>query len=191
MVVRFDVDACLPFEPTADAHTPPDATDIDGLATSLAVTTLSSSDASDSGASPPSVPKPALAIRHRGSVVPQTHIAELATRNAHASPQVHWAELIPQLVLSQTPHHLLAVHDSGTVSLVRKLGKDEFTPREVTVQPALRRLRAVLEAIQERVVEHGPGARLSLVCRNRVLQLFEREDGKSAVPEEVLKRFER
>lgn len=213
MIVRFEVDACLPFEPGTNAvgssGGPSGTSDIDGLAAAFAAATLSPPPTSSSSQSSaprsqqpaavhhpaaqkfaPKAPAAALAVRHGGTVLPQTHVIELKTRAAHALPQVAWAELVPQLYLSQTPHFFLALHAAGAVSEVRALGADELALREAAVQPALRRLRAALEAIQERAVEHGPGALLSLVCRDGVLRLYEREDGRGAVPVEVMKRFE-
>lgn len=212
MIVRFKVDACLPLESWgAGARISSHTRVIDIPAVVSAASTLSplpTSEPSGSQSSASRSQQPtagpneapqaaatnggaaALVVRQGGMIIPQASVIQLKTRPARATPQVKWGEIAPQLYLSQTRHFFLALHDSGAVSQVRKLGNKELTLREAEVQPALRRLRAVLEAIQKRVVEHGSGALLSLVCRGEALYLFEREGGDGAVPEEVMQRFE-
>lgn len=205
MIVRFEVDACLPLGPNEDVRTPLNTTGFDSNANPFPTDTTTpppmASDSLPSAVSsqqlrfvrknatkvftPKDEPAPTLIVRHGGVIVPQTHIAELKSR-----ANINWAELAPQLFLSQTPHHFNAQQDAGTVTRVRTVSADELASHEGAVQPALRRLREALGAIQKRVVEHGRGARLSLVCRNRVLWLYEREGANSMLPEGILKRFE-
>ena len=206
MIVRFEVDACLPFGLNKDVRTPRNRPDSEGNAIPFPADTTPPPPAASgiqsfaaSSQQPRVVLKPAanafapknepaavLLVRHGGAIVPQTHIAELKARAS-----IEWAELAPQLFLSQTLHYFIAQQDAGTVTRVRTMGAGELASHEAAVQPALCRLRAALEAIQQRVVEHGPGARLSLVCRDRVLRLYERENANGMLPEDVLKRFER
>lgn len=180
MVVRFEVDGCLPFtskergQALASSIPKPDPEDdIDALTASLASTSLG----------------PKLALQVGGLVPPQTHILELATRSAR-NPELDTSELIPQLVLSGTPNYIQALHTSGLVERVRVLGAKDVQGQVGSVREGLKRLRRVLEVVQERLVEQGDGARLSLVCRAGKVELFEREEGGALLGADILKRFE-
>lgn len=104
-----------------------------------------------------------------------------------------WKELYPQLFLSQTPHHFLGVHQSGRFREVekRKLGTDpDFLAVANQMQESLKKLRQALEMIQELVIEHGAKGRLSLVCEDGELKVYERESQASCLPKEFIARFD-
>jgi hypothetical protein len=147
MMVRFEVDACLPTEPSTATTTKTGTSDtkrtgrespelaIDELADSLGnmdllrsprvptsptTTTLSSSSSSP----PPSSPSPALNIIRAGTQVPQEALLEVASRSKYYIDQLDWNELYPQLAISQTPGLRLGVHDRGTFTEMREMQVD-------------------------------------------------------------------
>ncbi|KAI0292832.1 hypothetical protein B0F90DRAFT_1644649 [Multifurca ochricompacta] len=138
MVVRFEVDACLP----TDASTATTATNIDtkrpekktvasvddladaleginlvtsstpAITTTTTTTTTSSSSSSSSSSD--------INIIHAGTPVPQDALLELASRSAYFLDQLDWNELYPQLTLAQTPGFRLGVHERGTFTQLRE-----------------------------------------------------------------------
>jgi hypothetical protein len=187
MVVRFEVDACIP--PPAVKKMASTSDDIDALADALADVSLSSATrkgpktiVDDNG----------LRIRQAGSYVPQSNIVELATVSKLRHATYNWSEAYPQLFLSQTPHHFLAVHEKGRFHMVekRKLGSSDLQDVERAVQKSLHKLRQALGTIKDIVVKHGESGRLSLVCQGGELKVYERSSQVSCLPEDILKNFE-
>lgn len=179
MVVRYEVDACSPSLPRAGESPSRSGSNVDDLADLLA------------GASLTNAKKP-LSIIRAGTVVPQADILELTTRSVRNAPDFDWAEALPQLHLSGTPMHILGVHERGTFSEMRKtrIGSAELRSAEAKAQLGLRKLRAVLESIQDVMVCGDlSGKKVSLLCKDGKLRLHERK-GADLVPESVLKRFE-
>jgi hypothetical protein len=187
MVVRFKVDACV-SDSNNITKAIPDSDDVDNLTNSLAATSISSVDSTTVSSSSPS----ALTIQRKGMLVPQQNIAELATRAAHRVNEYDWADTYPQLELSQTPHHILAAHERGTFTGIfhRTLKGPELAAEALAGREGLVKLRAILEALQELVVEYGKTTGLSLVCKDGQLMAYEREGSKGCLPEEYLKRFD-
>jgi hypothetical protein len=192
MVVRFEVDACLPLSKTTTAQgseaansRPPKATDVDDLSQLLSSAHITPD--------PPSTHKMhGISYRTAGTLVPQQSLIELTTRSARNIISFNWAEALPQLWLSRTANHILAVHERGTFTSVTRRsleGSAELRAATAGAQLSFKKLRRVLDAIQELLVERGREARLTLVCRNGVLEVFERTDDWSVLPKEVLKRF--
>src|SRR5579872_25249 len=96
MVVRFEVDACLPFHPILSHHdTPPTLT-----------------------TNKPTLRFPHVAIIRAGSRVPQSHLIELKTYSKAAGKS--WSKSYPQLYLSQTPHIYYGNHKGGKFSEIKK-----------------------------------------------------------------------
>jgi hypothetical protein len=205
MVVRFEVDACLPSKSTSrlKIEAPPLAItsgdDVDSLALLLSNTQISEPSSSavsrvrhtPSTAIVKSDGAPFLEICAVGNLVPQKDLIELTTRSERNAATFSWREAFPQLWLSQTPHHYLAVHNRGTFSSIqrRTIEGEDLLAIAADAQQSFRKLRKVLGAIQELLIEQGREARLSLVCRNGVLEVFERTDGRNVLPDKVLKRF--
>jgi hypothetical protein len=133
-----------------------------------------------------------LRIRQAGSYVPQSHIMELTTVSMGRRAKFDWSEAYPQLFLSQTPHHFLAVHTRGRFNTVehRKLGSSDLSQVDKTAQTALWKLRQALGVIKDIVMEHGKTGRLSLVCREGEMKVYERSSDVSCLPEDILRRFE-
>ncbi|KAF9063294.1 hypothetical protein BDP27DRAFT_1335277 [Rhodocollybia butyracea] len=181
VVVRFEVDACLPPVVSSSTNRNRSST-IDDLTLALSSTSISSKSG------PPvtftSIPVGgALSLRvgEGGSVVPQTSLIELSTRSRKRLVDNRWKEDFPQLFLSQTPYHYLGAHDSGHFYEIQK--------REKTCQSSFTKLRGVLGLIREVAIDHGEQGRLSLVCRGGKLELYGRRDDNSLLPESLIRLF--
>jgi len=187
MVVRFEVDACIP---TSASPAPRRGTaSIDELTSSLASVAITSSSASVL----PSSTVNGLTILKGGATRLQSSIVELTTVSKRRHPSFDWTETYPQLFLSQTPHHFLAIHDRGRFQTVekRRLGETrEFQDVGQDMQRSLQKLRRALQVIQQLVVEHGERGRLTLLCEaNGQLRVFERVDQASCLPKDLMDRF--
>ncbi len=151
MIVRFEVDACIPTDTNTATATKTRASDtkrsaekvpdpvleLDVLAEALENMNLVTSSSSRvptlpttalSSSSPPlstpSSPSPALNIIRAGTQVPQESLLELASRSKYFIDQLDWNELYPQLALSKTPGLRLGVHERGTFTEMRELQVD-------------------------------------------------------------------
>jgi hypothetical protein len=201
LVVRFEVDASFPDEievekknGSSSLKTPA----IDELVALLSGTRLGSSETPSPGmerSTSTEVPtedviQDGLTIKRVGTIARQEDLIELATRKKSGS--LSWSDTFPHLLLSATPHHILAKHESGTfVSVVhRRLHDATFEHIADAVQPGLKKLRVLLKEIQDLLIARGPEARLSLVCRKGHLEVFERSDRWSVLPSAALKKFE-
>ncbi|KAF7357280.1 hypothetical protein MSAN_01323400 [Mycena sanguinolenta] len=187
MVVRFEVDACIPTS-AAKASTTRKVQSIDDLANDLAGISL----ARRSSADPTPTSSHGLTVINGGAVVSHSSILELTTRTQKRAAEFDWNDAYPQLFFSQTPHHFLAVHDRGRFTEVNKRGlaSPDLKAVERTLQPSLRKLCVALRQIKDLVVKHGQRGRLTLVCRQGKLEVFERTSGASCLPDEVMARFE-
>ncbi len=200
MVVRFEVDACIP-QSTADNATssllsqptspriPPASTNVDSL-TDL----LSNLDVTSQSEASSQSQNTAIAVIRAGSQVPQSSLVELTTRSFKYVNEFDWQEAYPQLFLSWTPHLFLAVHDRGTFeSMVKhKLGATELRNLETSprTQQSFRKLVETLKTMQTLVRRHGRRGRLSLVCQaDGTLNVFERTSPQGCLPDSELERF--
>jgi hypothetical protein len=205
MVVRFEVDACFPPSSTSKnvststsqaAVSGDDVDDLAALLSGTKITDTSSSKpsrtTSGSAGLKSTEGSSGLIVRSVGTLVSQNSIIELTTRSVRNAATFSWPEAFPQLWLSQTPYHFLAVHERGTFTSVTRRSIDGTELRAVAAdaQASFKKLRRVLGAIQELIIERGRDARLSLVCRNGMLEIFERTDGKSLLPKELIKKFD-
>jgi hypothetical protein len=141
MIVRFEVDSCLPNDTTDTKHSAkeePAAPAVDDLADALGSINLSSSAASKSTSSSPSSPE-AINIIHAGTQVPQDTLLEVASRSTYFVNQLDWNELYPQLALSRTPGLRLGVHERGKFTELRELqvlgGADTDTDASASDNP--------------------------------------------------------
>ncbi|PIL35057.1 hypothetical protein GSI_02844 [Ganoderma sinense ZZ0214-1] len=203
MIVRFEVDACIPG-PASESTTSTtrattertaatratssnvdDLTDmLSGLDVSRGTSTSVMSTISQSAD---------ITVIRAGIQRSQSSIVELTTRSARYIDGFDWEEQYPQLLLSSTPHLFLAVHDRGVFQNVIKhqLGTTEFrrVENDSKIQKRFRQLVAVLRTVQSLVKEHGARGRLSLVCRDGRLEVFERTSDQRMVPDSDLERF--
>ena len=197
MVVRFEVDACLPSDhpgpkvtrgPRADDDDDPDEALL-GALSGLSIGTGSKSTTS----SPSPLTSDDLKIFRAGTQVPQSDLLEMTTRSEISAANFDWGDAYPQLYLSQTPHHYLAVHRSGTFFSIakRKIGKNDLVEIESKAQTGFRKLRKLLGEIQTMVKEADERRRISLVCQDGVLKVHERKSKVSYLPEDSLALFKR
>lgn len=197
LLVRFQVDACLPVHsrsatketgeggrnPAGTAVEPVDnhSKDLEDALAGLNIHTSSSENNT--------TPTP-LTIIPGGTEMPQSSMIEITTRNAMRIGQMDWRELFIQLYLSATPHFYLGVHQRGHFTEVykRNLYEDErFVKERKGAEASLNKLGKALKRIQELVREHGKGKKLSLVCRKadgmEALAVYERKTEDARGPE--------
>jgi len=208
MVVRFEVDACLP---SAGSSVPKTTTaSVDDLADALGgmnikrATPTTTKTASSSSS-------PLVNIVRAGTQVPQEALVELTSRSAYFLDQLDWNELYPQLALSQTPALHMGVHERGVFSQLHEWQLDGRPPRAGTRTGAAKapdisaqrqetgvqivRLARLLEDVQELAIARGPGpaGSFSLVCEGGELRVYARKKdagAKSCLPPDVVARFE-
>jgi len=183
MVVRFEVDACT--RPPAKYPRRSTAS-VDELAESLSAVSISSQTAFRS--------EYPLLVREGGVEVPADTVIELATRS-QASVQgrgYDWGEAYPQLFFSQTAQHYLAVHKHGRFFEITKTksNSDKLQDMEQELQDGFKKVRKALDVIRELVIKHGKQGRLTLVCKDGVLDVYERKSDESLLPDVAMKFFE-
>ena len=199
MVVRFEVDGCLPSdrpEPKAARNARLNDDDEDSDEALLgALSGLSIGTSSRSITMPPPSPLTTtdLKIFRAGIQVPQSNLLEMTTRSEISAARFDWGDAYPQLYFSQTPHHHLAVHRTGTFFSIakRKIGENDLVAVEGKAQPGFRKLRQVLGEIQTMVKKGGANGRISLVCKDGILKVHERKSKESCLPEDSLALFKR
>jgi len=184
MVVRFEVDACIP---PPGKYPRRSVSNIDSITSSLSSISLSQ-------ASPSSPSSAQLIVHEGGSEVPSTAVVELTTRSVNTLKLqgYDWKAAYPQLFFSQTAHHILAVHQRGCFTEIqkRKLSSDELKAVEKEAQSDLKRLRKVLDVIKEIVIVHGKKGRLSLVCVEGEMKIYKRISDESCLPEPAMALFD-
>lgn len=186
MVVRFEVDACLPVSQISTIS-PGNSTAEVSLSDQLSNLFVTSSTWTPTSAAASTAGYPLVTIG--GKEVPQETIMEMKTS---AKGKMRWTEAYPQLFLSQTPHIFIATHTNGVVTEVveKELGSLEMANMGKAFQPNFWRLKLALEAVQELAVLHGKDAKLSLVCHNGELKVYERRNQDGCLPDEVMSRFD-
>ena len=175
MVVRFEVDACLPYDISTSVppfDNPPAGKDGPGK-----------KKASGSSSNAPAV----KVIRGGSSDVPQTHLLEIKT---HGGTYFNWERAYPQLYLSQTPNVYHAFHKRGRFTSVEKfaLGQSELAELERAGQVEFKKLRKLLGVIQSLVLKYG-ATRISLVCVGNTLSIYQIPPGERCLPEDALALF--
>ena len=135
-----------------------------------------------------------LTVVRSGTLLPQSSILELATRSIRFVDRTSNEDTFLQLFLTQTPTHLVAIHQNGNFEKVvrQELGSAEFTriAEMEEIQKSIGKFVEILKVIQRLVKEHGTSGRLSLVCEKGKLGLFGLgEEGRLSDVE--LKRFKK
>ena len=170
----FEVDARLPADPLAQLV-------VDDLAAALSGAHLQAETSS--------INSPI--VRRVGELVPQGDLIELKTRTEITAPKIAWGDVYAQLFFSQTRHLVLGIHKRGTFHRVHReeLDRSEsLRSAAAKAQPGLKRLRVLLVAIQQLVISQGCEKNLTLVQRDGMLEVFERQQGV-VLPVEILSRF--
>lgn len=184
MIVRFEVDACIP---PPGKYPRRSVSNIDEITSSLNSITLSQ-------ASHSSPFNAQLTVREGGSEVPSTAVVELTTRSVNSMKikGYDWKEAYPQFFFSQTAHHILAIHHRGRFTEIqkRKMSSDEIKAVEKQAQGDFKRLRNILDTIKGIVIAHGRKGRLSLVCVGGELKVYKRTSDESCLPESAIALFD-
>lgn len=183
VVLRCEVDACYDTART-DLHSEHHnkVSSVSALTDCLATPRFDATE--------PISPDTELAVLHEGSAVPQASLIELKTRKLNAN--THRDKEFFQRYLGQIPTTINGFHTDGTFTVVNKhdLGSDTSLLRAEDVQFKLLKLKEVLKEVQRVIVELGPDARLSLVCKDEFLCLLPRRDKSSLLPDRILQRFQ-
>ncbi|KAF8158456.1 hypothetical protein B0H34DRAFT_789326 [Crassisporium funariophilum] len=186
MVVRFEVDACIP--PPAK-YPRKSVSDMDDLVKSFnAISVLPNALGSNSNSNQH------LTVLEGGLEVSPTAVVELTTRS-QTTMKLHgfdWKEAYPQLFFSQTAHHILAIHNRGRFVEVqkRKLLSEELQAVEKDAQCELKKMRKALDLIKDVIIGHGKTGRLSLVCVHGEMKVYQRSKDESCLPEFAMRLFE-
>ncbi|KZT22819.1 hypothetical protein NEOLEDRAFT_1097007 [Neolentinus lepideus HHB14362 ss-1] len=191
MVVRFEVDACLPPPSNRTASMPTPVAGPDDLADSLGGLNISSQ--AQARASEATSDRSGINIIHAGSAdIAQYRIIELTTRSEKNVDTFDWVNQYPQLFLSETLHHYLGIHVGGrfTDIVKRKLHTPDMRDVEKDAKDSFGKLRRALQDIQDIVVESGERGRLTLLCEGGTLKVFVRQTTESCIPDEIIQRFE-
>ncbi|KAK0185663.1 hypothetical protein F5146DRAFT_1144172 [Armillaria mellea] len=192
MVVRFEVDACIPTKPAritkhvSVASSSSSLTTADALADLLSKVKIGSPTTSVVAVTP----SRSLTVKSGGSYVPQSAILELTTVSERRRSQFDWYEQYPQLFLSQTPCHFLGIHNVGQFRTVEKNELSALANQARMVQPSMKKLVKVLRTIQALVVKKGKTGRLTLIRDGEWLRVYERRSQEGCLPEEYLAKFE-
>ncbi|KAK1227363.1 hypothetical protein PQX77_009647 [Marasmius sp. AFHP31] len=156
MVVRCEVDACLPAPPNQNP------------------TRTSGWNAAPRSQMLPNGPgETPLLIHEGGNVVPQNFIAELKTISLKglSAGRLRSDDIILQMFLSQTPHLFMGVHDRGNFIQVQQ-SIVELNDHAAHLNTSLLKLRKVLEDVQKLCILYG--GRLSLICQGGRLDVVQR-----------------
>lgn len=192
LVVRYEVDACL-IEDDDPSDLLANLSLLTSSSPSHSTPRLPLSPSHPTHRSPSPHSDTSLTIVRGGAPVPQSSLIELATRSPKGLLAHKWHETYTQLLLAQTPHFFLAVHQNGLFKDVAKHHRaaPAFTryDYDAPMQRALRQLVRVLGAVQRAVRAHGQRGRLSLLCRGGRLELYERAGDAGRLPDHELARF--
>jgi len=180
ILLRFEVDACLPAN-----------TEVDDLTSAFTNLGVSSQSSQQKIVSTPSAHL-GIAVVHTipRELVPQSSLIEIKTRASHKA--LDWEEAYPQLYLSQTAYLYLAKHERGAFREPEKiqLAGPSMKVHAEYAQVGMGRLEAVLTAVLAAVRKQGQGVGLSLVCEGGKLALYKRKEGTGiGVGRDILDKF--
>ncbi|KAF9510454.1 hypothetical protein BS47DRAFT_1395989 [Hydnum rufescens UP504] len=172
LLVRHEVDACLPTESDVKA---------------MPRTSASGED------SPATVDHPHLTLIRRGvELISQSRLVEVKTRSLGALRAVNWSEIYSRLYLSQTPHTYFGIHDRGLFVRIERKALDasdrDMVLASQDAEYGLRRLGSVLYALRESVLEARGDHALAVLCRGGKLALYKRTS--NGLPEELIHAFD-
>ncbi|EKM49912.1 uncharacterized protein PHACADRAFT_201615 [Phanerochaete carnosa HHB-10118-sp] len=178
IVLRYEVNAYqVPEQPSADSLT--DQLSSLNVGSFTSGTTPKESSVAD--------------VRRVGSVVPQSPLAKAKSRTQHGGRSKFYDnEAYLQLYLGQIPALCFGMHDGdGFFTPIDEIWLDleRCSAAKERVQPALCKLRRLLEQVQNSAMESGQGVKLSLVFQDGELLLMQRATYDSFLPPAMLKRF--
>lgn len=182
LMMRFEVDACLPAASTLD---------LDDLTKGLGGLSITKKKKEPTSGSNPDTLTGLIRIIPSGELVSQDRLVEVTTRSEKTFSKLNWGDPYPQIYLSQTPHLHVAVHQFGTFNVIHKykLGEGKMKDVHARSEDGFRRLAALLGIIVAKQREAGPDERLTLVCQKGILKVHENYNGISCLPDELLALF--
>lgn len=163
LVVRFEVDGCIPSDRPA-------------------------SDTSFVPAEPP--PDTRVTVTRAGSLATDASIIEISSKKRGVSTS--WRKRYEQMFFAQTPIVILGTHENGTFTAVAKKTMTELAYVHDNMQPQLRQLcRAMkdIKGLMKSMMEAGKSAKVSLVREGQGLRVYEMPVGVPTLPEEYRDRF--
>lgn len=117
-------------------------------------------------------------IKESRSMVPQDRVVMLKTRS-ELTP-FGPADVFDQLSFSQTPHLFVGRHKYGTFYEIEAHNLEEMALAREEVEEGMQKLGLILQEIKQLALEltrSGKQQLLSLVCKDGVLQVHERNGG--------------
>jgi hypothetical protein len=170
LVIRFEVDACLP--------------DISPCAASAAANSGPEMPSTVSGVS--------LRKGGPGYFIPQESLVELKSKSARFIHEFEWSNATPQLFLSATPNLYIGLHTRGKFVDIHKhaLASGALGPARRETAERCERLARALKDVRKFVVERAAEGPFSLVCRDGVLKIYRRlDDASGDLPADLAARF--
>lgn len=191
VLLRYEVDACLPsaIPPTNVKSKELEDPTEDDLVNALA--SLSVTGQTYKGHSADRLHDDVDVMRG-GVEIPQSSLIKIKSRSARNVSKFDWTAAYIQLFLGQTPNLFIGIHRAGMFYDVQKstMESAEMKVASETAQPALKKLRTLLEDIVFIALRHNTTGRLSLICKDEQLMIYERKSQSSFLPEEILDRFD-
>lgn len=180
ILLRFTIEAC-----TSSTN---DTNDEDDLLAAFSGLGIGGASASSSRnitkpqATVPSVRGVSINRTTPRKVVPQASLIELKTRAARR--ELDWAEIYPQLYLSQTAFLYIAKHERGSFNTLEKveLGSESMKIHARRAEQGLAKLKLVLQDILDAARMEDEGVGLSLVAKDGKLALYKRREGTGKGP---------
>ncbi|KAG1841793.1 hypothetical protein DFJ58DRAFT_807532 [Suillus subalutaceus] len=166
ILLRFTIEAC-----TSSTNDTNDEDDLLAAFSGLGIGGASASRTRDTKkpqATVPTVRGVSITQTTPRKVVPQASLIELKTRAAHR--EIDWAEIYPQLYLSQTAFLYIAKHERGNFNTLEKVELGS-----VSMQTHARRA-------EQGVAKKMWGVGLSLVSKDGKLALYKRHEGTGKGP---------
>ncbi|KAF9012778.1 hypothetical protein BDZ89DRAFT_1077357 [Hymenopellis radicata] len=163
LVVRFEVDGCI----------------LDGEQTSIHA---------DDGTAPSSE-SAEVTILHGGAVVPDSSIIEISSKKQGVPGS--WRKRYEQMFFAQTPTVYVGTHTNGKFTLLTKKTMRELDYVRQNMQPNLRQLCAAMTDIRNRLLAaQNTRGRVSLVCKDHELKLYEVVEREASLPEKYNALFQ-
>jgi hypothetical protein len=186
VLLRFTIEAC-----TSSVKDTDDEDDLLEAFSGLGIGGASASTTPGTKA-PPVSTVPGVTITHTSprKVVPQASLIEMKTRAARR--ELDWAEVYPQLYLSQTAFLYIAKHERGSFNTLEKveLGAENMLPHTRRTEQGVAKLKVVLQDILDAVKMEDVGVCMSLVGKNGELVLYKRKEGTGkALGQEITNKF--
>lgn len=179
-LLRFTIEACT--SPTNDTN---DEDDLLAAFSGLGIGGASASSSRDTKkpqATVPPVRGVSITQTIPRKVVPQASLIELKTRAARR--EIDWAEIYPQVYLSQTAFLYIAKHERGNFNTLEKveLGSESMQIHARRAEQGIAKLKLVLQDILDAAKKEDVGVGLSLVAKDGKLALYKRREGTGKWP---------